>query len=197
MFPRRIVYVLKVFPKLSETFVAEELAELRRRGIELRILSMLPARSGLRHDIVVSAGLGQITSYEPKDFLRIVQEFRPQLLHAHFATEATAMAIELGTEQGIPFTFTAHGYDIHRKAPVDFGARAAAARAVVTVSQANADYITRTFGVPPSHIRTIPCGVDTDRFRPASVDSLMQGTPLIVCVARQVAVKNLGLVLEA
>src|SRR2546426_9962271 len=107
MFPRRIVYVLKVFPKLSETFVAEELAELRRRGIELRILSMLPARSGLRHDIVVTAGLEQITNYERKDFLSIVQGFRPQLLHAHFATEATAMAIELGTEQGIPFTFTA------------------------------------------------------------------------------------------
>src|SRR5256884_2667614 len=157
MLPQRIVYVLKVFPKLSETFVAEELAELRRRGIELRILSMLPARSGLRHDIVVTAGLEQITSYERKDFLSIVQGFRPQLLHAHFATEATAMAIEMATEQGIPFTFTAHGYDIHRKAPVDFGARAAAARAVVTVSQANADYITQTFGVPPSHIRILPC----------------------------------------
>src|SRR6267378_7242894 len=65
MFPRRIVYVLKVFPKLSETFIAEELAELRRRGIELRILSLLPARGGLRHDIVVSTGLEQLTSYEP------------------------------------------------------------------------------------------------------------------------------------
>src|SRR5207244_13585822 len=139
MFPRRIVYVLKVFPKLSETFVAEELAELRRRRIELRILSLLPARGGLRHDIFVNAGLEQITSYEPEDFLGIVQEFRPQLLHAHFATEATAMAIELATEQGIPFTFTAHGYDIHRKAPVDFGARAAAARAVATGSQVNAE----------------------------------------------------------
>src|SRR6266568_5119488 len=52
MLPRRIVYVLKVFPKLSETFIAEELAELRRRGIELRILSLLPARGELRHDIV-------------------------------------------------------------------------------------------------------------------------------------------------
>src|ERR1041385_8220288 len=138
---RRLAYVLKVFPKLSETFIAEELAELRRRGIELRILSLLPARAGLRHDIVSSAALEQITSYEPKDFLRIVQEFRPQLLHAHFATEATAMAIELATEQGIPFTFTAHGYDIHGKAPPDLGARAAAARAVVTVSQANAAYL--------------------------------------------------------
>jgi glycosyltransferase involved in cell wall biosynthesis len=197
MLPQRIVYVLKVFPKISETFIAEELAELRRRGIELRILSLLPARAGLRHDIVASAGLEQLTSYEPKDFSGIVQEFRPQLLHAHFATEATAMAIELATEHQLPFTFTAHGYDIHRKAPSDFGARAAAAKAVVTVSQANADYIARTFGVPPSDIRIIPCGVDTERFQPGNADSSTPGAPLIVCVARQVAVKNLGLLLDA
>jgi glycosyltransferase involved in cell wall biosynthesis len=197
MLPQRIVYVLKVFPKLSETFIAEELAELRRRGIELRILSLSPARAGIRHDIIASAGLEQLTSYDLKDFSGIVQEFRPQLLHAHFATEATATAIELATDHGIPFTFTAHGYDIHRKAPADFGARAAAAKAVVTVSQANADYIRQTFGVPASHVRIIPCGVDTERFRPGTANGLMTETPLIVCVARQVAVKNLGLLLDA
>jgi len=68
---------------------------------------------------------------------------------------------------------------------------------VVTVSQANADHIGRTFGVPASHIRIIPCGVDTERFQPGSADGLTPETPLIVCVARQVAVKNLGLLLDA
>ena len=236
MRPRRIAYVLKVFPKISETFIASELAELRRRGVELRILSLLPPRGDLRHEIVSRAGLDQITCYQVKDFLTVLREFRPQLLHAHFATEATAAAIELATEERIPFSFTAHGYDIHRKAPPDFGARAKAARAVVTVSQANAAYMTDTFGVPPSHIRVIPCGVDTERFRPpvgvspvaapqsrngleVSVrqagahasrhpstvldfehedeDETGSLVPLIVCVARQVTVKNLGLLLEA
>src|SRR6266404_6098999 len=150
MTPRRIAYVLKVFPKISETFIATELAELRRRGVELRILSLLPPRGDLRHEIVSRAGLDQITCYQAKDFLSVLREFRPQLLHAHFATEATAAAIELATEERIPFTFTAHGYDIHRKAPPDFCARAKAAGAVVTVSQANAAYMTDTFGVPPS-----------------------------------------------
>ena len=236
MTPRRIAYVLKVFPKISETFIATELAELRRRGVELRILSLLPPRGDLRHEIVSRAGLDQITCYQAKDFLSVLREFRPQLLHAHFATEATAAAIELATEERIPFTFTAHGYDIHRKAPPDFCARAKAAGAVVTVSQANAAYMTDTFGVPPSQIRVIPCGVDTERFRPPvrvspvaapqsrkglelSVrqtvahprsnpstaldfeheDEDVTGSfiPLIVCVARQVMVKNLGLLLEA
>jgi len=40
-----------------------------------------------------------------RTILEMLKEFRPQLLHAHFATEATAMAIELAGEAGIPFTF--------------------------------------------------------------------------------------------
>ena len=76
MVPRRIVYVLKVFPKVSETFIATELAEVRRRGIEVRILSLLPPRSEPRHEIITSAGLEQITCYEPKQFLEVLQEFK-------------------------------------------------------------------------------------------------------------------------
>src|SRR5436190_2869834 len=125
--PRRIAYVLKVFPKLSETFIAAELSELRQRGVELRILSLEPPRGGLRHDLVARAGLDQITTCEPEKFFAVVKEFQPQLLHAHFATEATAKVIELAAEHELPFTFTAHGYDIHRKPPTDFAARASAA----------------------------------------------------------------------
>src|SRR2546428_6539844 len=202
MTPLRIAYVLKVFPKVSETFIATELAELRRSGIELRILSLQQPQAGVRHDFVVSSGLEQISCYEPNDFLAVIKDFRPQLLHAHFATEATAAAIELATEHGIPFTFTTHGYDIYRKAPSDFRARAAAARGVVTVSQANADYIVQTFGVPPSHIRVIPCGIDIERFRLSerpdpNIGESTAKQPLIVCVSRQVAVKNLRVLLES
>src|SRR5437868_4123069 len=93
--PLRIAYVLKVFPKLSETFIATELWELRRRGIELRILSLQHPRAGVQHDMIAEAGLDELTCYEPEKFLMVLKDFRPQLLHAHFATEATAAAIEL------------------------------------------------------------------------------------------------------
>ena len=213
---QRIAYVLHIFPKLSETFVAGELAELRRRGVEVRILSLLPPREELQHEIIRRAGLTEITTYDVAKFADVIREFKPQLLHAHFATEATARARELSVECGVPFTFTAHGYDIHRKPPEDFRARALTASAVVTVSDANADYIANTFHVPREHLRVIPCGVDTNEFCPsqgtmassrrAEPSRLLNcdgGTPSlpvplwIVCVARQVKVKNLGLLLDA
>jgi len=196
MTPPRLAYVLNIFPKLSETFITGELVELRRRGVELRILSLLPPRDEFQHELVKRDGLDRLVCYEPENFSAVVREFQPQLLHAHFAREATAEARRLAAEHQLPFTFTAHGYDIHRKPPEDFAARAAAARAVITVSEANAAYIAATFGVPRALLQVIPCGVDTEQFRPAT-PAARATPPVILCVARHVAVKNLGQLLAA
>jgi glycosyltransferase involved in cell wall biosynthesis len=197
MTPRRIAYVLNIFPKVSETFIAGEIAELRKRGVEIRILSLLPPRNDPQHDIIRRAGLDLLTSYDVSQFRSVIQEFQPDLLHAHFAKEATEKARELSLEFGIPYCFTAHGYDIYRKPPPDFYERAMAARAIITVSEVNAYYIHRTFAVPKSHIQVVPCGVDTSVFRPGSTASDAVDLPLIVCIARLVEVKNLALLLQA
>ncbi len=194
MTPKRIAYILNIFPKLSETFIAGEIAELRKRGVEVRIFSLLPPREELQHDIVRSAGLDQITTYDVATFEEGIKKFQPDILHAHFAKEATEKARDLSASCCVPFTFTAHGYDIHRKPPPDFFQRAMASSAVVTVSRANAKHIHRTFQVSRSRIHVIPCGVDTERFCPAN--GIPPGPPLIVCVARLVAVKNLALLLD-
>jgi len=193
MNPRRIAYVIRVFPKLSETFIANEIAEVRRRGVEVRILSLCPPADEKRHKIIEQAGLEELTSYDRGEFSSILRDFRPDILHAHFATRATAAARKLSVELNIPFTFTAHRYDIYDKPPRDFAERSAAAKAVVTVSKANLQHIVQTFGVPESKVHVVPCGVDTKRFRPGMAPS----TPLIVCVARLARCKNHALLLEA
>ncbi len=192
-----------------------ELAELGRRGLDLRILSLLPPREELQHSLLRRAGLHQLVTYKPDHFLPVLREFQPQILHAHFATESTQVARELAGSVKAPFTFTAHGYDIFRKPPPDFADRAAAAAAVVTVCEANADYIHRTFGVRREHVHVIGCGVDTERFRPpagrapspsgrglgegdcCSGSRSFTASPLVLCVARHVAVKNLAVLLHA
>ena len=189
----RVAYVLRIFPKLSETFIVGELVELRRRGIEVRILSMLPPRETLRHRLIAEAGLDDLTCYETDCFSEEVRRFRPHLLHAHFATEATATARELAAAADLPFTFTAHGYDIHRKPPPDISDRAAAAAAVVTVSEANCSHMHSSFGIPRERVELIPCGIDIETFCPNGGPV----EPLVVCVARLNPAKNLGVLLEA
>ena len=46
---QRIGYVLKCFPRLSETFILNEVLELERQGIELRIYSMNEPEEPVRH----------------------------------------------------------------------------------------------------------------------------------------------------
>jgi colanic acid/amylovoran biosynthesis glycosyltransferase len=168
----RIAYVANVFPKLSETFIANELAELRRRGIKVRVLSLRQPTDTLRHEVIAQSELESVTCCDPARFPGLLREFRPQLMHAHFATEPTAAARDWARQLGVPFTFTAHGYDIRRKAPPDFAARAAAASVVVTVSEANRQHIIHTFGVPAQKLRVIPNGVDTEWFRPVATDAV-------------------------
>jgi colanic acid/amylovoran biosynthesis glycosyltransferase len=198
MTAERIAYVVQCFPKLTQTFVAGELAEVRRRGIEIVVVSLRRPTEAMRHDIVAKAGLDRLTVYDPEEFIPRLIEFQPQLLHAHFATDATTAARVLAAEIGVPFTFTAHGYDIYFRPPADFHERAAAAAAVMTVSEANRRHISNALGVPADHIRVIPNGIDTDFFCPAPQPEGRAGqTPLIVCVARHEPVKNLPILLEA
>jgi colanic acid/amylovoran biosynthesis glycosyltransferase len=192
--PLRIAYVLKGFPVVSQTFVASELVELRRRGIDVRVLSLNPPEQKLRHLFVARAKLEQLTDYGPEAIRRSIEQFRPHLFHAHFATEATGAARMLADERGVPFTFTAHGYDIHDRKPADLVERAAEAAAVVTVSKANAAVLVDA-GVPQDKLRVIENGVDLSRFGDPAGEEREPG--LIVCVARHVVVKGLGVLLEA
>lgn len=191
---RRIAYVVNTFPKLSETFIIGELAELRRRGVDVRVLSLKRPEEEMFHDAVRTAGLLDRTSYDRSTFGEKVDAFGAQLVHAHFATEPTATARTLAEGRGLPFTFTAHGYDVYRRPPTDFAQRAAAAAAVITVSEANSRHITETFRVPPGRVQVIPCGVDTGWFTPGAADL---DPPLIVCVARLREVKRLDLLIRA
>jgi colanic acid/amylovoran biosynthesis glycosyltransferase len=193
MSPLRIGYVVGSFPKLSETFIAGEIAELVRRGIEVRICALRPGETP-HHEIVGRARLLDRTIHAPGDFSAVLREFAPDLLHAHFMTRPAAVARELAQELKVPFTVTAHRYDIYDKAPADFADRARAASGLVTVSRANTHYIQATFGVPATHIHVIPCGIDTDRFRPGERRA---SPPHLVCVARLKPFKNQHLLLEA
>src|SRR2546426_12045579 len=108
MTPLRVAYVLRVFPKISETFVANELAEMRRRGVEVRILSLRRPAEDLRHELVARAGLDEKTGYDQREIPVTLREVRPQLLHAHFTTAATAKTRGLAAEIGGPVTVTVH-----------------------------------------------------------------------------------------
>lgn len=195
---RRVAYAVNVFPKISETFILNEVVELRRRGIEVLVLSLRRPEEPFHHPAVDEYDLLESVEYEPERFEARARAFSPDVVHAHFATRPAETARAIAGHLAVPFSFTAHGYDVFSRPPADFSDRAAAAGAVVTVSHANASHIAAAFGVDRASIDVIPCGVDTDLFTPVEApDSGAVAVPLVLCVARLHPAKNLPLLLAA
>ena len=63
--PLRVAYILKMFPRLSETFILNELLELETQGVELSVFSLMHPDDGRFH-----GQLGQLrltTRYFPRE----------------------------------------------------------------------------------------------------------------------------------
>ena len=119
-------------------------------------------------------------------------------VHAHFATHPALAALIVGELTGIPFSFTAHGSDIH----VDqrgIGHKLAAAAFAVTVSDYNRRFLAERVGAELARkLRVLHCGVDTTRFSPRSPEPAPAGEPFrFACVASFRRVKGHPVLLEA
>src|SRR5258708_35551770 len=76
----RIGYVLKMFPRLSETFILNEILELERQGVSLHIFSLKRPVDAVSHPQVKS--LRPPVTYLPEE---LHQEPR-RILQSHMAT---------------------------------------------------------------------------------------------------------------
>jgi glycosyltransferase involved in cell wall biosynthesis len=147
---------------------------------------------------------------EVRRLARIVEEVRPDVLHAHSAK--AGLAARLAVRERIPTVFQPHAWSFEAAGGVTaaiaaawerWGARWAAR--VVCVSEAE-----RARGVRAgvrAHWRVIPNGIDSARFHPAAVTAvraslapladLDPAAPLVLCVGRLCRQKGQDVLLKA
>src|SRR4030067_1862944 len=67
---KRVAYLLKRYPRISETFILNEILELERQGLDLSIFSLLPPEGGRFHPQVglVKAPVTYLPQPSLKDF---------------------------------------------------------------------------------------------------------------------------------
>jgi glycosyltransferase involved in cell wall biosynthesis len=141
--PLRVGYVLKRFPRLTETFILNEMLELERHGAIVEVFSLREPRDEPRHpDLArLNATIHYLTSSLPADPcgedafealwrgkpVEKARKLRRQAarisgiaasagldhLHAHFASDAATAALIAGELSGVPVSFTAHARDIY------------------------------------------------------------------------------------
>lgn len=123
-----------------------------------------------------------------------------QHVHAHFASHPAAVAFVIGRLTGIPFSFTAHGSDLHRDRHM-LREKANAASVVITISEYNRRMILDECRFAYAHkVKIVHCGIDTTRYSPRHWPTPFEssGGPFqIICVGTLHEVKGQRFLLDA
>jgi colanic acid/amylovoran biosynthesis glycosyltransferase len=116
-------------------------------------------------------------------------------VHCHFSNHPAVAGFVIRRLTGIPFSFTAHGSDLHVDRRM-LCAKVAEAAFVVPVSDYNRELIIEECGPGVrGKLAVIHCGVDTQFFRPAETN--VEGPFSIVCVGKLHEVKGQTYLVEA
>ena len=184
-------------PMLSWRFLAAHARFLRRRPRAYL--------SALGRLIRANAGspryLAGALAFFPKvvHFAAVMEREGVGHLHAHFASHPAAAAFVIRRLTGIPFSFTAHGSDLHRDRHM-LREKVAEAAFVVAISRFNRDLIVRECGLGcASKIAVIHCGVDLEVFRPRAPErpGAPSGPLRILCTGTLHEVKGQRHLIEA
>jgi glycosyltransferase involved in cell wall biosynthesis len=125
-----------------------------------------------------------------------MEKLKVRWIHAHFANHPTVAAFIVHRLTGIPYSFTAHGSDLHVERRM-LDKKVASASFAVAISAYNKELMVRDCGEPVrDKIHVVHCGVDSEMFsiQPRSSNS----NPLhILCVASFEEVKGHRVLVEA
>lgn len=116
-------------------------------------------------------------------------------VHAHFANAATSVAMMAAKLAGIPFSFTAHAYDLFVD-DVLMPAKLSAAAFVATCSHFHVRYLREHYPTAAgATLKVVRYGIDPTIFAPRR--TVPQTPPLILAVGRLVETKGFHTLVEA
>lgn len=228
-------YVLKRYPRFSETFVVNEILAHERAGTRIDIFALGPVEETHFQDAIAqvrapvtrlpdraraaTAGwpallrarqalpglwdaLARAEGDDPHvawQALLLALEVRARgigLLHAHFGTQAAAVARLAAAFAGVPYTFTAHAKDIYYAydTPQRLDLKLREAACAITVSDYNLAHLRARHAADAARTVRLYNGLDLARFQYAEP---AQRAPQVLAVGRLVSKKGFPVLVDA
>lgn len=207
----RIAYIMSRFPKVTETFVLNEMLEMERKGYSIELYPLQRENAVVvqeeAHNYVERAHFTPFISWPifvaclsafvsspvrftctftraifenfgSRRFLQGAIAFFPKAIylgtemkksgithvHAHFASHPAYVAFVIHQLTGIPYSFVAHGSDLHRDQHM-LRTKTRESAFVVAISQYNKDMIVDVSGqASDAKVHVVHCGIDTQQF---------------------------------
>jgi len=178
-------------PVLSVPMVGANLATFARRPMRYlaTLATLIGANFGSRRYLAGAIAFFPKAVY----FSRRMKELGVTHVHAHFASHPAAMAFVIGRLSGIPYSFVAHGSDLHRDQHMLLEKTREAAF-VVAISQFNRRMILDVCnGRYGEKTQVIHCGIDPAEFTPRTTPTAYdrgEGPLRIVCIGTLHEVKG-------
>jgi colanic acid/amylovoran biosynthesis glycosyltransferase len=209
----QVMYLLRYYPTLTETFVQDEIEGMLQVGIGVRIAAMGSREDGaLARDLPAAPvlaiprrpltgrlarstpGMRWLASQQrPKDAARLpwlaARAAEVDLVHVHFAGEAAEWACALRRDGGPPYTVTVHAADLFKPRP-SLDTVLSEAEVVFTVAEHHAALL-RARGHAPVIAR---CGPVLDRWQ---LPPAPPGPLRALFIGRDVPKKGLDVLLDA
>jgi len=209
----RVLYLLRYYPTVSETFVYREIDALVARGLAVTIaalgarpdgrlqdeppdapVQMVPRRPLVGRLARATKGMKWLRAHQrPKDvqrlpwLTRLARQF--DRIHVHFGGEAAELAHAIHLDTELPYSVTVHAVDLFRPRPA-LEEVLAAAESVLAVADHHVKHLD-ALGITARRLR---CGPDLGRWR---VRPLPGPELRALFVARNVPKKGLSTLLDA
>jgi glycosyltransferase involved in cell wall biosynthesis len=233
------------FPKLTETFILDELVAVDRQGLRVELFPLLRESGGVVHpeaepwvrrahylpflSLAILRSNAAFLVRHPRRYLGtlaamlrgtagslnfyvggigifpkvvhaagMMQALGVSHVHCHFATHPALAGFLIHRLVGIPYSFTAHGSDLHVDRTM-LCRKVAEAAFVVTISRSNAIVFETECGGPIGKLEVIHCGIDGRVFRPTErrTGPDRGGRLTVTCVGTMHEVKGQRHLIEA
>ncbi|WP_202944577.1 glycosyltransferase [Pseudooceanicola batsensis] len=105
-----MLFVLRGYPQISQTYVKTEIEEVEKFA-DVAIVSRKPADRPYKDH----RDFTQVSSLDEAE--RVARNFQPDVIHAHYLNQVEFTA-ELARRLGVPFTIRSHSFDVVALSPV-------------------------------------------------------------------------------